>query len=175
MTTRYVAALAGLAVSTVLGVAGWFLPGEGSAYGSAAGALLALLFAYAALTVPPLKEMVRFLRGYSADVSFELPPEFGSSAYENPQAAFAALKDAVEDSARRSEARSARSALELQALRQNITALNDEVRWLNRLLKESQEAREQDRTRTRWLTFLTFWGGIALSIPIGVVINLSTR
>jgi hypothetical protein len=157
------------------------------------------LLAYATLSVPPPRKVFRSLRRRSTDASAELDRELETSYYsdgyggrtsreagdekdrdshlefEARQAALFALKDAVEDIAQRSEAQSVQNTIRLQALHQNLRTLNDEVRRLSRALKESLEAREQERTRARWFAFLTFWGGIALSIPIGVVINLSTK
>jgi hypothetical protein len=56
-----------------------------------------------------------------------------------------------------------------------ISNLQDEIRKLNRLLAEANLELARERAASSRMGLISFWGGVALSIPIGVIINLSTQ
>ncbi len=170
-----------LALATALGTAAWFMPAGWAATASVAALVLA-----AVALVPPgaattMLGAVRgvFRRRRRSEYQMSRPTTrvgtgFGDAA--PPGGVVARLARAVtafvDDDRDGSVTAHVLAALESQAetqveLVERIAALMSRIEGLETDL-------EAERRRTRRSSVLFFWGGVAMSVPIGVLINLAT-
>ncbi|NMO54823.1 hypothetical protein HH310_27015 [Actinoplanes sp. TBRC 11911] len=161
-----------LAASTALGVAAWFLP-DALRVWAAVGAL-----ALAVLAIVDALDMVRMLtewltRDRTRAIHIELGGdslELGSVPREEQAALIEAFLAKLDErlghlpsaaDVERGQARTRESLVTaIDVLTGEMNALRDQLR--------------AEEIRARRSSILSFWGRVAISIPIGVLINIAT-
>jgi hypothetical protein len=177
-----------LSVSVVTGVTAWFLPRPGDVFAAVAALSLAI--------IPVVNRLFR-TTGSASIVEAELvrrDVDRIKAESEAPDAGrdLAAMRDTFTRIARRfwaigallAAAGAIRQTLPLSNTRRMIAAQQEQLRGQKRLLDEISRLNSQVlRLNTAILEIdqkaqrdnrISFWAGVAISIPIGVLINLAT-